>query len=345
MALIVDIQKKIGAFNLSVRFESENEILALLGASGSGKSMTLKCIAGLMTPDSGRIILNKRTLFDSGAKVNLPPQKRNVGYLFQQYALFPNMTVFENILAGVRIGTAAEKRDAAAEKIAQFRLDGLEKLKPASLSGGQQQRVALARILVNAPELVLLDEPFSALDSYLKWQLEMELADTLSGYSGDVIYVSHNRNEVYRLCDSVSVLSNGKSDPKETIDGLFHSPATVAAAMISGCKNISRLERKDAYTALCTDWGVTLRTQAPIADDANFVGIRAHHLTFSPNENMMNCTVSRVVNNMFSTAVMLKTPGGAILRAEMEAAVWAAAKDKKNVTVYVDPKDVMVLKS
>ncbi len=344
MALTVDIQKKIGAFNLSVKFTEENEILALLGASGSGKSMTLKCIAGLETPDSGQIILNKRVLFDSRRKVNLPPQKRRVGYLFQQYALFPNMTVFDNILAGVRSGHVAEKHKIVKDKIAQFKLDGLEHKKPPYLSGGQQQRVALARILVNAPELILLDEPFSALDSYLKWQMEMELSDTLASFSGNVIYVSHNRNEVYRLCDSVCVLTNGQSDPKETIDGLFHSPATVSAAMISGCKNISAITKKDAHTAVCNDWGFSLKTKDAILDQAGYIGIRAHHLTFSPNENKIQCTVSRVVDNMFSTVVMLKTPGGALIRAEMEKSVWASQKNKENLTVYVDPKNVMVLK-
>lgn len=344
MALTVDIQKKIGAFDLSVKFSAENEMLALLGASGSGKSMTLKCIAGLITPDSGRITLNGRVLFDSQEGINLSPQKRRVGYLFQQYALFPNMTVFENILAGVRAGTRAERYAAAEVKIAQFKLEGLEGKKPTQLSGGQQQRVALARILVNAPELVLLDEPFSALDSYLKWQMEMELTDTLDGYHGDIIYVSHNRNEVYRLCDTVCVLADGKSDAKEPIDGLFHAPATVGAAKISGCKNISPIRQESAHTAYCTDWGFSLTTKNPIPKDAGFVGIRAHHLTFLPNENKIHCTVSRVVDNMFSTVVMLKTPGGGHLRAEMEKPVFAAMKNKARFTLYVAPKDVMILK-
>ncbi len=164
MSLSVDIEKKLGAFHLRSKFEVPDETMALLGASGCGKSMTLKCIAGIVTPDRGRIVLGDRVLFDSEKKINLPPQQRKVGYLFQQYALFPNMSVEQNILCGIRSGDKAEKRCVLAEKIRMFRLEGLEKKHPAQLSGGQQQRVALARILCSEPEAILLDEPFSALD-------------------------------------------------------------------------------------------------------------------------------------------------------------------------------------
>ena len=142
--------------------------MALLGASGCGKSVTLKCIAGIMTPDRGHIILDGETLFDSEKHINLPPQKRRVGYLFQQYALFPNMTVLQNIRCGIRSGSRAEKRRRAEKKLRRFRLEGLEKKYPTQLSGGQQQRTALARILASEPRAILLDEPFSALDGFLK---------------------------------------------------------------------------------------------------------------------------------------------------------------------------------
>ena len=175
MSLYVDIEKRLGAFRLQSKFEVADETLALLGASGCGKSMTLKCIAGIVPPDRGRIVLNGRVLFDSEKKIDLTPQQRRVGYLFQQYALFPNMTVEQNILCGIRAGSRSEKRSLAAEKLRMFRLEGLEKKYPAQLSGGQQQRVALARILCSEPQAILLDEPFSALDSYLKWNLELEL--------------------------------------------------------------------------------------------------------------------------------------------------------------------------
>ena len=164
MSLSVDIEKKLGAFYLRSQFEAPDETMALLGASGCGKSMTLKCIAGIVTPDRGRIVLGGRVLFDSEKKINLPPQQRRVGYLFQQYALFPNMSVEQNILCGIRSGDKAEKRRVLAEKIRMFRLEGLEKKHPAQLSGGQQQRVALARTLNQNPTIILADEPVAALD-------------------------------------------------------------------------------------------------------------------------------------------------------------------------------------
>ena len=126
MSLLVDIEKRLDTFTLRVQFETEHGATALLGASGCGKSVTLKCIAGIMTPDRGRIVLDGETLFDSERRVNLPPQRRCVGYLFQQYALFPNMTVQQNILCGIRTGSRTEKQRAAAEQLRRFRLDGLE---------------------------------------------------------------------------------------------------------------------------------------------------------------------------------------------------------------------------
>ncbi len=238
MSLFVEIEKQLGNFHLDVRFQAETETLALLGASGCGKSMTLKCIAGIMTPDRGRIVLNGRVLFDSEARIDLPPQQRRVGYLFQNYALFPTMTVEKNILCGIRSGSKAEKAAALSATLHRFRLEGLEKRYPAQLSGGQQQRVALARILCSQPEVILLDEPFSALDSYLKWDLELKLSDFLENFSGPILWVSHDRGEVFRNCKRVCVLDQGSSQGTFTLRQLFHEPETEAAARLSGCKNI-----------------------------------------------------------------------------------------------------------
>lgn len=341
MVLSVDIEKTLGDFHLRVRFEAEREIMALLGPSGCGKSMTLKCIAGIQRPDRGRIVLGDRVLFDSEAGINLPPQKRRVGYLFQQYALFPNMTVEQNILAGAR-GTRQERRATVAEMVRTFRLEGLEKLRPSQLSGGQQQRVALARILAGQPELLLLDEPFSALDEHLKWQLELELSDTLKAFPGGVLFVSHSRDEVYRLCDTVCVLTEGKSDPKETIKELFAAPATLGAALISGCKNISPAEVRPEGL-FCPDWGVTLRTAQPVSDRTRYAGIRAHYFTLEGEVNSIPCRVSRVIDNVFSTVVMLSTPGPGLLRLELDKDRWAALGEPRELTLYIAPEDVMPL--
>ena len=151
--------------------------------------MTLKCIAGIEKPDRGTITLDGRVLFDSEKHINLTPQQRRVGYPFQQYALFPNMTAAQNILCGIRTGSRAVKKETLAALLRTFRLEGLEKKLPAQLSGGQQQRVALARILASEPQAILLDEPFSALDSYLKW--ELELGELLGAFDGPILWVSH----------------------------------------------------------------------------------------------------------------------------------------------------------
>ena len=147
MALSVDIRKKMGDFQLEVQFEAEQETLALRGASGCGKSVTLRCVAGILTPDEGKIVLDGVTLFDSAARINLPPQKRQVGYLFQQYALFPNMTVRQNIAAAVR--DKQRRKSVTEEKLRQFRLEEVADKRPGQISGGQQQRTALARILAS----------------------------------------------------------------------------------------------------------------------------------------------------------------------------------------------------
>ena len=272
MALSVDIRKKMGDFQLEVRFEAENECLALLGASGCGKSVTLRCIAGILTPDEGKIVLDGVTLFDSADKINLPPQKRQVGYLFQQYALFPNMTVRQNIAAAVR--DKRQQKDVTEEKLRQFRLGEVANKRPGQISGGQQQRTALARILASEPKAILLDEPFSALDSYLKYQLEVELAETLEQFPGTILWVSHDRNEVFRNCRRVCVLDQGKSQGTFTLRELFHEPVTEAAARLSGCKNYADAVPRGASVFL-PEWGLTLDCGKEVPEDICRVGIRS----------------------------------------------------------------------
>ncbi|MDO4478549.1 MAG: ATP-binding cassette domain-containing protein [Lachnospiraceae bacterium] len=345
--LSVDIKKKLGDFELNVAFETEDEVMALLGASGCGKSMTLKCIAGIEKPDSGRIVLNDRVLFDSEAHVNLTPQERQVGYLFQQYALFPNMTVEQNIMLGAHKKPKEERSAIAKAQIKAFRLDGLEKHYPHQLSGGQMQRTALARIMAAEPEILLLDEPFSALDSYLKWQLEMEMSDTLKAFGRDVIFVSHSRDEVCRLCGTVCVLTNGSSDPKESVTELMQTPGTVGAALLSGCKNFSKAERLDDHHVRCLEWGVDLETGAAVPADMTFAGIRAHYFKLSYDKNPIPTHVERVVEDAFSTILMLSTPGGSegrsLLRLELDKGALSGIRMGDDLTVYIAPEDVMLL--
>lgn len=207
--LEVQIYKKLAEFDLDISFQVNDNILGLMGASGSGKSMTLKCIAGIETPDQGRIVLNNRVLFDSEKKINVPIQKRNVGYMFQSYALFPNMNVYENISVGLRARKVKDVDIVVQKVMQQFRIFELASRYPKQLSGGQRQRVALARLIAYEPDVLLLDEPFSALDEDLKEDLLQELKSELQ-ISKPVIFVSHDKEEVNELCDLKYKIKQGE---------------------------------------------------------------------------------------------------------------------------------------
>jgi molybdate transport system ATP-binding protein len=242
--------------------------------------MTLKCIAGIETPDEGHISVNGRTLFDSAGRINLPPQARRVGYLFQNYALFPRMTVLQNIAAGLsgREG-GADKRRKALAWIGQFGLAGLEDRRPALLSGGQQQRAALARMLIGEPEALLLDEPFSALDTNLREQMQLYMLELLENRR-DTILVTHSRDEVFKLCGELVTMDQGRVLRQGETRELFRDPGLVAVARLTGCKNISPLKRTGEREIVALDWGLTLRTLAPVGEGVSHVGIRA--LDFRP---------------------------------------------------------------
>ncbi len=288
MSLYVNIKKKLGSFSLNVSFTSKNSVAGLLGASGSGKTLTLRCISGILTPDEGTIILNGVTLFDSEKGINLPPQKRKTGYLFQNYALFPNMTVERNIACGLHHEKEkTARKNAVAGMIEKMRLIGLEKHRPHELSGGQQQRVALARILVAKPDILLLDEPFSALDSHLRDQLLVELSHTLKAFSGDVLLVTHNRDEAYKLCETLAVMDSGRvtciGDTKE----IFDNPKTRAAAVLTGCKNIVAAQKAGESRVFVPEWGVMLDTANPVGDSLCAIGVRAHCFDENAKQNAL----------------------------------------------------------
>ena len=271
----VNIKKNFGSFSLDVELNTASNRIGILGASGCGKSMTLKSIAGILTPDEGIIQSDERVMFDSGKGINIKPQDRNIGYLFQNYALFPNMTVRKNIEAGVK-GKKDEKRKKAEEMIRRFSLSGLEERYPQGLSGGQQQRVALARIMAQEPDIILLDEPFSALDVFLKEKLQRELFEMLADYDGIVIMVSHSRDEIYTFADSVLVMDNGQNVAFGKKEDIFRNPGVVSAARLTGCKNISRADVLDDGRLFLKDWGVMLSIEAEIPEGVTHIGIRAH---------------------------------------------------------------------
>ena len=277
----VSIRKRLSRnFSLETEFESSGDkayrCLGILGASGCGKSRTLKCIAGIETPDEGHIEVNGRILFDSAKKINLRPQARRVGCLFQSYALFPRMTALENIMAGIPgRGKAAEKRRKALAWIERFGLGGLEDRRPAGLSGGQQQRAALARMLIGEPEAVLLDEPFSALDTSLREQMQVWMLELLENRS-DVVLVTHSRDEVFKLCGELLAMEDGRVLKKGNTRELFAEPGLAAVARLTGCKNISPVRITGERELYALDWGLSLRTAVPVEGGITHVGIRAH---------------------------------------------------------------------
>lgn len=343
MGLHVDIRKRLGTFHLAVQFDTDASPLALLGASGSGKSVTLRCIAGILEPDEGQISLNGRTFFDSAAHISLPPQQRNVGYLFQQYALFPHMTVRQNIAAAVR--DRRSRQEAAARQLRLFQLEDVADLKPRQLSGGQQQRTALARILASEPQLLLLDEPFSALDSFLKRQLELELTELLARFPGPTVWVSHDRGEVFRSCQAVCVLEQGRSQPPCPTDQLFRRPATEAAARLSGCQNFTDALPQDGRICL-SEWGLVLDCGQP--PSGSRAGIRADALMpcASGDSNSFPCRVVRVIRD-FNTVTVLLRPEGArpdasALYMDLPFATWQPLADREQLTVRIAPEDILL---
>lgn len=275
MSVEVRIRKNMSGFRLNVQFLGQSRRIGILGASGCGKSMTLKSIAGIETPQEGYIRIDHKVLLDTAGRVDLKPRNRNIGYLFQNFALFPTMTAAENIAAGLR-GNKAENKKRVEEMIAKFRLSGLERRLPAQLSGGQQQRVALARIMAYQPDVILLDEPFYAMDVFLRDQMQRELMEMLQDYPGTAIMVSHSRDEIYRFSEEILVLDQGADVIFGKTKEIFADPVYIEAARLTGCKNFSDIRKIDAHTMEAIDWGIRLHVNKEVPDDADCIGFRAH---------------------------------------------------------------------
>lgn len=308
MGITVDIKKKLGSFQLDIQFQSESKRIGILGASGCGKSMTLKSIAGIETPSAGKICVEDRVFYDSEQKLNTKPQKRRIGYLFQNYALFPTMTVEKNIASGLS-GSKTEKKERVQKMLQKFQLEGLADRLPGQLSGGQQQRVALARIMAYEPDMILLDEPFSALDVFLKDRLQLEMEEMLKDYKGTVILVSHSRDEVYRFCEELLIMDAGRVVTFGKTKEIFEYPEYKEAARLTGCKNFSKANRLDAHTIKAIDWGITLNVEQEIPEECTWLGYRAHY--FEPiwgnrEKNCIKVEVESIAQMPFETFYYLK---------------------------------------
>ena len=308
MSLEVNIRKAYPAFTLDVAFEAGDETLGFLGASGCGKSLTMRCIAGIETPDEGRIVVNGQVFFDSARRINLKPQERKTALLFQNYMLFPNLTVAENVGAGIGRDVAKSERAAiVASELKRFGLEGFDKRYPAQLSGGQQQRVALARMLAARPAILMLDEPFSALDSHLKSVLEQNLVSLFDAYSGTVLYVSHDIDEALRFCDRIAVVEDGHIMEIGTGDDLVIRPQSVAGVKLSGCKNATPAEYAGEHRVRLPKWGVDAETSEAVPRDVVCLGVRAFFLERAdgPGTNCYRVRVDRVSDSRFERTVLL----------------------------------------
>ncbi|MBQ7801548.1 MAG: ATP-binding cassette domain-containing protein [Oscillospiraceae bacterium] len=345
MSIYVDIEKDLGSFRLKTKFEAGDETIALLGASGCGKSLTLKCIAGIEKPDRGKIIVDGVTLFDSEKKINLTPQQRRTGLMFQNYALFPNMTVLQNIQAGAKREKDKRKRQEAIDSVMDsFGLTEYAGRYPHQLSGGQQQRVALARILVSNPRILLLDEPFSALDSHLRFKLEQEVRQVIRKFGRSVILVSHDRDEVFRMSDKIAIMANGRVEALGAKADVFADPKTRAGATLTGCKNISAVRRIDADTVYATEWGISLKLPN-LTDQVTSIGIRMRRIRPAPGENTFRCKVVAEIEDPFSYTAMLRPIGadeGAPLGWLMDKDKWLQIRSDE-VEICLPPESVLLL--
>lgn len=313
MSLSVSIKKSFPAFTLDVDIEAGNETIGWLGESGCGKSLTMRCIAGIETPDEGKIIVNGKTFFEREAgkrpTVNLSPQERKTALLFQNYMLFPNLTVAENVAAGIDRKLPKEERNAQVDaELKRFGLDGFGKRYPSQLSGGQQQRVALARMLAAKPDILMLDEPFSALDAHLKGVLEQNLAGLFETFHGTILYVSHDIDEALRFCDRIAVIEKGHVMEVSTGNNLVNNPQSAASIRLSGCKNTTPAHRIDDHRVFLPEWGIEVDTDKPAPENLTYMGVRAFFLERAeePGRNTYRVRVVRTSDSRFDRSVLLE---------------------------------------
>jgi molybdate transport system ATP-binding protein len=307
--LEVNIKRSLPGFNLAVNFSLNQEILAILGPSGSGKTMTLQCIAGLLRPDGGFIKLNNKVLLDTKNRISLKPRERGVGFVFQNYALFPHFTVEDNIAYGMSHLPKDHTKNRVAELLDKMHLAGLGHRFPRQLSAGQQQRVALARAIAPEPELLLLDEPFSALDAQVKERLELELLNLQNFYKGNILFVTHNLAEGYKLASRIAVYESGRVVQCDVKSKVIESPANRTVARLTGVRNIMQGSIEDIsggvvrvmVPELCGILKVKTASAAGLSiGQSVYIGIRPEyiHIVDQPGDNTFQCRADRIVDGV-----------------------------------------------
>lgn len=290
--LEMNVEKALEHFNLKVELQAGKGAVGLLGASGAGKTMTLRMIAGIVKPDRGRIVLNGRVLFDRATGQNTPAAQRKIGVVFQDYALFPHMTVAANVGFGLSALPREERQARIHSQLARMHIAELADRYPREISGGQRQRVAIARCMAIEPDALLFDEPFAALDPHLRRQMEEQLRESLADHSGPVIFVTHDMEEAFRFCNDLLVLDTGRVIAGGPKHQLFERPRTVVAARLTGCKNIVPARRIAPDRIAVDVWSCELQTASPVPDKLTHVGLRSHQIVFQPaaeTENTFLC--------------------------------------------------------
>ena len=359
MSVVFSARRKLGPFSYSAELSADREIVVLFGHSGAGKSITLQMIAGLLQPSEGHIEIDGRVVFDSSTRVNLQPQERGVGYVVQDLALFTHMTVGENVAFGMPPGRDRAQR--VAELLGLLNLEGFEKRKPRTLSGGQQQRVALARALAREARLLLLDEPFSALDDSLRSGLRKELLRLKEELGLTILFVTHDLREAHLLADRLAVFDEGKLLQFGPRDDVFRRPESRRVGELTGVTNIWRgvVRAFDEAGLAIEVAGTTLRAPQPqlavvVGDSvdvmvrAERINLRRDHAAGSPGRNLL---VAHILEEFAygSTHSLRMQPeeGGPELDVEIASRPYEilGVDGRKTWTVEIPAEDIHVVRA
>lgn len=336
VALTVKIRKLVGSFELDVTFSLAPGITILFGASGAGKTTLLDCLAGIVRPDNGRIALGEKVLFDQGAGIDLPPQRRHVGYVFQDLALFPHLSAEANVEFGLSGLSAGDRHRRSQEVLESFRIGGVKLRKPGQISGGERQRVALARSLVTIPRLLLLDEPLAALDAATKSKIIDDLRVWNQRHHVPILYVTHSREEVFALGDGVLILDQGRILANGRPHELMAAPSQETVAQLAGYENICDATVTAAHpergTMTCLIVGTEVELETPMVrasvGSVMRVGIRAGDILLATA-----CPSGLSARNILRAQVLAVTERDVIVEAvadcgvEMKVHLTLAARD------------------
>jgi molybdate transport system ATP-binding protein len=356
--LKASIKKSLTGFDLEAEFTIDSEILAVLGPSGSGKTMTLKCIAGLLQPDEGHIELNGKVLFDSAGRINLPAQQRKIGFIFQNYALFPHLTVNENIAYGITNHSKQQVNSRVNWLLDKMNIQNLGKRYPRQLSSGQQQRVALARALSHGPELLLLDEPFSALDTPRRERLEFELLALQKYYKGDILFVTHDLSQGYKLGSKIAVYDSGRMVQCGSKHDVVTSPINRTVARLTGVKNliegtVARITDSRVFISIPgieSPFQVSMNNMPEVKIDQTLaIGIRPEHIEIvsQPGENTILCRAQQVMEGVTSINYHFHFVNGSEVKHELETVAGRSSapdiKENENYYLYMPPEHFIII--